>query len=175
MTELRRFTSRLQRLDHAFLRERLRGAKSYDRIAGYFRSSIFEAAEELSSVDRIRIVCNSDLNPQDIHASKEARSRALMQRWWEGSGNGGVAVDTLLHRDRYAALRDLLGSRDSTGKPRVDIRVVDRFTAPLVHGKAGIITLADGTRTCFMGSVNETREAWQDHYELVWEDMSARE
>ena len=23
-----------------------------------------------------------------------------------------------------------------------------------------------------MGSVNETREAWQDHYELIWEDPS---
>lgn len=170
---LRRFSSRITRLDHAFLRERLRGATSYDRIAGYFRSSIFEvAAEELSAVGRIRIVCNSDLNPQDIHASKEARTRALMQRWWEGSGEGGVAVDTLLHGNRYAMLRDLLQSQDGNGHPRVEVRVVDRHTAPLVHGKAGIITLPDGRKTCFMGSVNETREAWQDHYELVWEDPS---
>lgn len=170
---IRRFTSRLQRLDHAFLRERLRGAQSYDRIAGYFRSSIFEvAAEELASVGRIRIVCNSDLNPQDINASKEARTRALMQRWREGSGEGGVAIDALLHRNRYVALRDLLQARDADGQPKVEVKVVDRFTAPLVHGKAGIITLADGTKTCFMGSVNETREAWQDHYELIWEDPS---
>jgi superfamily II DNA or RNA helicase len=160
-------------LDQAFLLERLRDAISYDRIAGYFRSSIFEvAAEELSSVGRIRIVCNSDLNPQDIYASKEARTRALMQRWWECSGEGGVAVDTLLHRDRYAMLRDMLTVRNSNGELRVEVRVVDRFTAPLVHGKAGVITLQDGTKTCFMGSVNETREAWKDHYELIWEDQS---
>ena len=171
---IRRFTSRLERLDHAFLRERLRSARSYDRIAGYFRSSIFEvAAEELASVGRIRIVCNSDLNPQDINASKEARTRALMQRWREGSGDGGVAIDALLHRNRYVALRDLLQARNADGHPKVEVKVVDRFTAPLVHGKAGIITLADGTKTCFMGSVNETREAWQDHYELIWEDPSA--
>jgi superfamily II DNA or RNA helicase len=170
---IRRFTSRLERLDHAFLCERLRGAQSYDRIAGYFRSSIFEvAAEELASVGRIRIVCNSDLNPQDINASKEARTRALLQRWREGSGEAGVAVDALLHRDRYIALRDLLQARDAAGNPKVEVKVVDRFTAPLVHGKAGIITMADGTKTCFMGSVNETREAWQDHYELIWEDPS---
>ena len=170
---VRRFTSRLERLDHAFLRERLRGARQYDRIAGYFRSSIFEvAAEELASVGRIRIVCNSDLNPQDIHASQEARTRALMQRWREGSSEAGVAVDTLLHRNRYIALRDLLQARDANGKAKVEVKVVDRFTAPLVHGKAGIITLADGSKTCFMGSVNETREAWQDHYELLWEDPS---
>lgn len=170
---IQRFSSRLERLDHAFLLGRLRNARSYDRIAGYFRSSIFEvAAEELSSVGRIRIVCNSDLNPQDIYASKEARTRALMQRWWEGSGEAGVAVDALLHRDRYIALRDLLLARDANGHPKVEVKVVDRFIAPLVHGKAGIITLADGTKTCFIGSVNETREAWQDHYELIWEDSS---
>ncbi|MBV1800653.1 phospholipase D-like domain-containing anti-phage protein [Siccirubricoccus sp. G192] len=168
-----RFSSRRQRLDHAFLRDRLRGAQTYDRIAGYFRSSIFEvAAEELATVGRIRVVCNSDLNPQDIHASKEARTRALVQRWWEGSGEAGVAVETLLNRNRYVMLRDLLQARDANGGPKVTIKVVDRLTAPLVHGKAGIITLADGSKTCFMGSVNETREAWQDHYELIWEDPS---
>ena len=168
-----RFSSRRERLDHTFLRERLRGARSYDRIAGYFRSSIFEvAAEELATVGKIRVVCNSDLNPQDIHASKEARTRALVQRWWEGSGTGGVAVETLLNRNRYVMLRDMLQARNANGEHKVTIKVVDRVTAPLVHGKAGIITLADGSQTCFMGSVNETREAWQDHYELIWEDPS---
>ena len=82
---IRRFSSRITRLDHAFLRDRLRGARQYDCIAGYFRSSIFEvAAEELLAVERIRIVCNSDLNPEDLRASKEARERdaaAVVGRW----------------------------------------------------------------------------------------------
>ena len=42
MAEIHRFSSRRQRLDHSFLVNRLKGAKSYKRIAGYFRSSIFE-------------------------------------------------------------------------------------------------------------------------------------
>lgn len=42
MTEIRRFSSRRQRLDQAFLTEKLRGARAYRRIAGYFRGSIFE-------------------------------------------------------------------------------------------------------------------------------------
>jgi hypothetical protein len=37
MAEIHRFSSRCQRLDHAFLANRLKGAKSYKRIAGYFR------------------------------------------------------------------------------------------------------------------------------------------
>ena len=39
---VRRFSSRRQQLDHAFLSQKLAGAKSYQRIAGYFRSCIFE-------------------------------------------------------------------------------------------------------------------------------------
>ncbi len=46
VTTINRFSSRRQRLDHAFLADRLRGAKSYNRIAGYFRSSIFELVGE---------------------------------------------------------------------------------------------------------------------------------
>ena len=46
MTDIQRFSSRRQRLDHAFLNEKLKGARSYKRIAGYFRSSIFELVGE---------------------------------------------------------------------------------------------------------------------------------
>jgi hypothetical protein len=38
---IRRFSSRRERLDHAFLAETLKNAKSYDRIAGSFPSSHF--------------------------------------------------------------------------------------------------------------------------------------
>ena len=170
---VRRFSSRIQRLDHVFLQERLRNARQYDRIAGYFRSSIFEvAAEELLSVGRVRVVCNSDLNPEDLRASKEARASAMLQRWWAEGAEGSVELDTLLRSDRYGRLKQMLSGRDANGKPRVEIKVIDRVVAPLLHGKAGVITLADGRKTCFMGSVNETRHAWQDHYELLWEDES---
>lgn len=168
---LRRFSSRIKGLD-GFLRDRLRGARQYDRIAGYFRSSIFEiAAEELMAVGRVRFVCNSDLNPADLRASKEARTSALLQKWWAGgTADASVELDTLLRGDRYGRLKQMLQARDGDGRPRVEIKVIDKVTAPLLHGKAGIITLADGRKTCFMGSVNETRDAWQDHYELLWED-----
>jgi hypothetical protein len=36
-----------------------------------------------------------------------------------------------------------------------------------------VIEARDGAKTCFIGSLNETREGWQDHYEIVWEDRSA--
>jgi hypothetical protein len=40
----------------------------------------------------------------------------------------------------------------------------------LIHDKAGVITLTDGRKTCFIGSANETSSAWKLNYELVWED-----
>ena len=48
MSTIQRFSSRRQRLDHAFLSARLKGAKSYRRIAGYFRSSIFGYAGQIA-------------------------------------------------------------------------------------------------------------------------------
>src|SRR5262245_61853757 len=90
---LRRFSSRRERLDHVFLRERLRNAIAYDRIAGYFRSSIFEvAAEEIGRIDRVRIVCNSDLDPDDLRTSQAMREQALVARWWEG-GRGELPLE----------------------------------------------------------------------------------
>ncbi|MCW5702702.1 MAG: DEAD/DEAH box helicase family protein, partial [Bradyrhizobium sp.] len=172
---LNRFSSRRERLDHAFLRDRLRDAATYDRIAGYFRSSIFEvAAEEIARIDRVRIVCNSDLDPDDLRTSQAIREQALVARWWEGGrGELPLEIESLLHRTRYRRLAEMLSARDGNGDPKVQIRVIDRTTAPLVHGKAGIITARSGARTCFMGSVNETLDAWRKHYEILWEDTSS--
>ena len=39
---LRRYSSRREKLVEAFLNNKLKGAKAYDRIAGYFSSSILK-------------------------------------------------------------------------------------------------------------------------------------
>jgi hypothetical protein len=49
---IHRFSSRRQRLDKSFLAEKLRNARSYKRIAGYFRSSIFEIVGEEVEIGR---------------------------------------------------------------------------------------------------------------------------
>lgn len=159
---LSRFSSRQGRLSHAYLADRLRGAKTYDRIAGYFRSSIFElVGEEISSLAKVRIVANADLDVEDIEAAQRVRNALLFQRFVESD----MIVDAAVHRDRYERLYEFLLSG------RVEIRVVARNVAPFLHGKAGVITGADGA-VAFMGSINETRAAWAHNYELVWEDTS---
>jgi superfamily II DNA or RNA helicase len=161
---LTRYSSRLARLDRAFLCDKLKGAKRYRRIAGYFRSSMFEIADEaLDGIEHIQIVCNSEVDPHDIKVSRAAREQALKAQWNQVS----VEIESLLYRERYRKLYELLM------RGTVEVRVVPRDVCAFVHGKAGVIELSDGSKTCFMGSVNETREGWQDHYELLWEDSSA--
>lgn len=165
---IRRFSSRQNPLDRSFLAVRLKDAKSYDRIAGYFSSSLLEVVgEELESVaGLIRIVCNSDLHPDDVRTAKAAQM--AVRRAWTSSrpekllqGQGEAKV-----RERFQRLYKLL----SSGK--LLVRVLPDDTFGLIHGKAGVITLADGTQTSFMGSANESKSAWRLNYELVWEDSS---
>lgn len=46
-------SNRRHRLERDVLNRRLEGATSYDRIAGYFRSSLFETADVAKSVNRV--------------------------------------------------------------------------------------------------------------------------
>lgn len=41
-----------------------------------------------------------------------------------------------------------------------------------MHGKAGVITYKDGSKTSFLGSINETKSAFTLNYEMLWEDDS---
>ena len=160
---LSRFSSRRQPLDHAFLRDRLKVAKSYKRIAGYFRSSIFElVGEEIAGIPKVQIVCNSELDAADVAVSRHVRETALKERW----NQAAPEVEALLHADRYRYLHDLLTSG------RVEIRVVPKERV-FLHGKAGVIEGLDGAKTCFLGSINETKRAFADNYEILWEDTSA--
>ena len=156
-----RHSSRLQRLDKSVLQSRLAGAVAYDRIAGYFRSSLFEVAGEalLQVAGPVRIVCNSDLDPQDCITAQAAQA-ALRRSWC--AGNPELAPVTAL--PRYRALYEALISK------RIEIRVLPDTAFGLIHGKAGVVRRADGTATAFLGSVNESVSAWVLNYELLWEE-----
>lgn len=73
---LNRYSSRRQPLDAGFLNARLAGARTYDRIAGYFSSSGLEVAgEALDQVQgKIRVICNSGLSPEDVEVAKAAQA-----------------------------------------------------------------------------------------------------
>ena len=159
---IQRFSSRRQKLDQSFLTQRLERAQSYDRIAGYFSSSILEVAGEAleTMTGPIRVVCNSDLDVRDVETAKAANY--AMRREWCASKPEKHNVNS---KPRFARLYEFL-------RGNMQIKVLPREKFGLVHGKAGVITLFDGRKTSFMGSANETYHAWKLHYELVWEDDS---
>lgn len=169
---MNRYSSRRQRLDHAFLADRLKGAQSYDRIAGYFSSSLLEVVgEELESVTgKIRIICNSDLHPLDVKTAQAAR--VALWKSWAGAEPESILDTSAKHGDgerarvRFQRLYEFLTSG------RLEVRILPDEVFGLIHGKAGVITLADGSKTSFIGSANESKSAWRMNYELVWEDSS---
>ncbi|MFZ4598918.1 MAG: phospholipase D-like domain-containing anti-phage protein [Terrimicrobiaceae bacterium] len=158
---LQRHSSRRNRLDQAVLNQRLEGAVSYDRIAGYFRSSLFEVAGEAIAkvTGPVRIICNSDVDPQDLVTA--AAAQAALRRSW-CSGKPEEAPQSAI--PRYRALYEALTSK------MIEVRVLPDSAFGLIHGKAGVVRRADGSASAFLGSVNESASAWKVNYELLWED-----
>lgn len=157
---LHRFSSRTEQLDREFLAKSLKGAVKYLRIAGYFRSSIFElVGEEIAQIPEVKIVCNSEIDVADFQIANN-RSTALKERW---NKEVDVESEAILQKKRYQVLDALLKSGN------VEIRVVPKERL-FLHGKAGSIHYKDGSRKAFIGSVNETKSAFTNNYELVWQD-----
>ncbi|NJD03472.1 MAG: DEAD/DEAH box helicase [Ruminiclostridium sp.] len=162
MSDINRYSSRRERLDNIFLSKKLKHARSYLRIAGYFRSSIFElVGEEITTIPDVRIVCNSELDALDITVSKAAREVALKELW----NQVPIGIDSLLNRECYRKLYELLI------KGNIQIRIVPKDKV-FLHGKAGVIETNEG-KTCFLGSINETKSAYTKNYEILWEDTSS--
>jgi hypothetical protein len=160
---LKHHSSRLSRLDQTVLNERLMGAASYDRIAGYFRSSLFEVAgEALAQITgQVRIICNSELNEEDLKTAVAAQS-ALRKNWCAAMPENAPTFAM----PRFQALYEALTS----GK--MAVKVLPDSAFGLIHGKAGVIRMHDGSATAFLGSVNESANGWKVNYELLWEDDS---
>ena len=159
---IRRFSSRTDRLDQTFLLGHLKGARSYKRIAGYFTSSLFEVAGELlDDIPEVKIVCNVDIHPDDLRVAK-LREPKMIGRWNERA----LEAEALLNRERYRRLDAFLERHGQA------VRVAPDDVCGFLHGKAGVIELADGRKLGFMGSMNETSSGWQRHYEILWEDSS---
>ncbi len=159
-----RYSSRRAGLGR-FLPDTLPGARGYDRIAGYFRSSLLEVAgdalEAMAEGACARVVCNSELDPLDVATARAARD--AMAREWRRDLPEDLPPPL---RRRLERLHRFL----STGRLRVRVLPDERFG--FIHGKAGVVTRADGSRVAFIGSTNESRRAWTLNYELLWTDDS---
>lgn len=159
---IKRYSTRRARLDESFLIPYLKRAVRYRRIAGYFTSSLFEVAgEQLKHIPDIQIVCNSDIRSEDLKTAN-----VISQRMMGRLNESTVEVDSLINHGRYAMLADFLEQRGQV------VRVAANDVCGFLHGKAGIIDLDDGRKIGFIGSMNESKNGWQGHYEILWSDES---
>lgn len=151
-----------------FLTSQLKDARHYDRIAGYFSSSLLEVAGE--ALDQmvpdvkeawVRVVCNSCLSTLDVQTARAAK----WGMWKEWCTSLPVEINEPL-KNRLRRLYDFIHDG------RLKIKVLPDSAFGLIHGKAGVITKTDGSKICFIGSANESRTAWTNNYELVWLDES---
>lgn len=159
---MNRYSSRKNKLGEQFLNAKLQGGVRYDRIAGYFCSSILEVAgEAIESIqEKARVICNAGLAPSDIAVAK----LGMRQEWNEFKPEEIYASEGAM--ERLKKLYELLKS----GK--LEVRVLPDEIYGLMHGKAGVITYEDGSKTSFLGSINETKSAFTTNYEMVWEDAN---
>jgi len=161
---LQRYSSRRARLT-GFLPGLLEGATGYDRIAGYFNSSILEVAgeslETLAAGTTVRVICNSELDPLDVATARAAQG-AMFRQWC-------AALPEDIPEGLCARLGRLANFLQSG---RLRVKVLPDRVFGLVRGKAGVITRADGSAISFMGSANESKRAWTMNYEIVWTDES---
>ena len=174
---LHRYSSRRASLHQQFLQKRLAGATRYDRIAGYFQSSLLELAnEELAIIPRVQIVCNTEVNPDDLRTVRmatggwrsELENELLRMVWNSGHFAHVVDVHGQPAQRRFRVLHDLLTASGKDGRV-FDVRVVPDAEFGFVHGKGGVIE-GPGGATSFIGSANDSANAWTKNYELVWED-----
>ena len=134
----------------------------YDRAVGYFRSSIFAVINE-SLIDfalrrgKIRLVCSPSLDENDARAIDESLSQRRER-----------TIESIT-RD----VSDLLALRASTNGPEIlatliaknilDIKIaIPRKAQGIFHDKLGVFTDESGGTVTFRGSINETRQAWQE-------------
>lgn len=160
---INRFSSRREKLNNSLLNAKLNGASQYDRIAGYFCTSLFDISGE--SIDlvngKVRIICNAHLQIDDVRNIKAYES-ALRKDWCESQPE----KSEINFPERLEKLYSLIHS----GK--LEVKVLPDEIFGFIHGKAGIITYPDGNKTSFLGSMNESQSGWERNYELVWEDNS---
>ena len=162
---INRYSSRRDNLSETFLNKKLKNAASYDRIAGYFCSSILEiAGENIESLSgKARVICNSNLKAEDVKIAEYANIK-MKHEWCEFLPEEKYSNEA--SSNRLKKLYDLLVSH------KLEVKVIPDEIYGLMHGKAGVITYEDGSKLSFLGSINETKSAYTTNYEMLWEDDS---
>ena len=160
------FKSSYNKIDHDIAEEFylpcMRNAVQYDRITGYFGSTIYVIAwdalkEFVANNGKIRIICSPFITEEDARALSEgnqAKIDEIIQK----------SLMTELQRMIEASYLEkpsrLLACLVSSGNISVKLAIPNEFSHPsikqLFHDKVGVFRDAFGNSVGFRGSLNET-------------------
>ncbi len=160
---------------HDFYIPVLRRSVSYDRVAGYFRSSSLAAASQgfsafFANKGHARFIVGADLAAQDVAEilnadegwqtpcltlEKALNAELYGDEIWPENIRDGVRLLGHLIREGILEIRVAFRVHAETGKPLHPDAVEDGY----VHMKWGVLTDAHGSRIYVSGSLNESRTA----------------
>ncbi|WP_235228003.1 DEAD/DEAH box helicase family protein [Oscillibacter valericigenes] len=134
----------------------------YDRISGYFGSTIYIIAwdalkEFVSHGGKMRVICSPYLSDEDMLAIEEGRSAANDTLISEALKK---ETEELLNSPSLSKPARLLACLIAAGIIELKIAIITENCAPdvrkLYHDKAGVFSDLAGDRVAFRGSFNET-------------------
>lgn len=154
---------------HDFYIPALSLAKSYDRVAGFFRSSSLAAASQGFSAlvgrgGKVRMIVGADLDPEDVRAIlrgdadrlEKALDNALgCPEQWPESVQDGVALLGWMVRSGHLQIKVAFRVHGKTGEPIPFDSIEDGY----VHEKWLLLADEFGNRIFGSGTLNESRTA----------------
>lgn len=149
-----------------FLVPALKQAVLYKRSVGFFSSSVFELLGDglnslVSNDGEIRIICSPELSKKDVEGIQlgYALKEGIIQKIIEDD------IGTFLDQIDDKSLLQLVSL---IAKNKLNVVVVDLDNSRgMYHDKIGIIADKDGNEILFVGSPNESLNAYEYNYEKV--------
>jgi superfamily II DNA or RNA helicase len=185
-----------------FLIPSFKSSIKYDRMCGFFSSSVFEVYFEglkdfIERNGKIRILCSYKLSREDviaIHEGKEERLNSILIKELDEILKGKEKVDKL----------KILSGLISSGSLEIKIGLIEKeiyqyVNQPILHEKIGIFYDDNDDFISFQGSLNESKTAvmeggnsevvsphlswdngrdgdlchsWKDYFEKAWNNKN---
>jgi superfamily II DNA or RNA helicase len=145
-----------------FYRPCLREAVDYSRAAGYFRSSVFlivgrDIIDFAKRDGKARLVCSPSVTDEDVTGIEKGYDQKNfdMEHSLASEIDRLLADETTHYRTRVLATLIAVGT--------LDLRIaVRKRGGGIYHEKLGVFRDAHGNSVSFLGSANETWQAWHE-------------
>jgi superfamily II DNA or RNA helicase len=152
-----------------FYKPALKNCKLYQRLSGYFSSSVFahiaiEILEFIETGGRMELVTSPELSSTD----KEIFEQSVLERV-------KLCNSIFLHdlkndpdnlKFEFSKIMGYMLTNKVDGKFQLEIKIaVPVSGAGIFHQKVGILHYENGERIAFSGSINETGRGWYDNKE----------